>query len=116
MSETKIINLSDLTPAPTVKIIDTTGTEHKLAPISVGTFIQNVKSVEELGMSASVSQEIELMIKIILRGFPTLTEDELMKWPIETLEQISQYARGQNGEIVTDNPEDATAEKSQMET
>jgi hypothetical protein len=103
---TKVINLQELArKEPDVVIVTTDGERHEMIPATVESFIENVKLVEGLGTAASVVDEMEVMIKIITRSFPTISEAEVRSWPLENLQSISDLARGQNGELVTTDEE-----------
>lgn len=97
---TRVINLSQLAKEPDV-VLDIDGVKHPMRPATVESFIENVKLIEALGTNASVVQEMEAMITIITRSFPSLTAEDVRGWPLEYLQSISDLARGQNGELVT---------------
>ncbi len=106
---TTVINIKELAAVPAVIIVDENDVKHEMKSATVQTFIDNVKLVESMGTNVSAVDEMEAMIKIILGAFPTLTEEGVRGWPLEVLSNISDLARGQNGEIVTTD-EDKAAE------
>lgn len=99
---TTVINLQEIAQEPDVVIVTKDGKRHAMQPTTVQGFIDNVKLVEELGTDSSVVQEMEVMIKIITKAFPTIGEDEVRSWPLENLQSISDLARGQNAELTKD--------------
>lgn len=102
---TKVINLASLSKEPAIVIVTEDGKRHEMVAATVQSFIDNVKLVEDLGVNASVVQEMEAMIAVIVRAFPTITEAEVRAWPLENLQSISDLARGQNSELVTTDEE-----------
>lgn len=104
---TKIVNLDELRkPTPVVIIVD--GKRHQMQPATVETFLENMKAIEELGVNATPSQEIEVMIGIITRGFPDLKEKQIRSWTLDQLRALSELARGANDEIVSDDEKEIT--------
>ncbi|PZR92250.1 MAG: hypothetical protein DI537_13765 [Stutzerimonas stutzeri] len=98
---TKVINIADLRKAPLVTIVDEDGTRHNMVTASVETFLENVEAIESLGLSAGPKKELEVIIGIVLRGFPTLDEKTLRKWPVEVIQNLSDVVRGVGGEVAT---------------
>lgn len=92
------INLDEVNDAPLV-IIQVKGVKHPLKPVSVRDFIKNLKDLENLALDASMLDEIEILTNIIVRGFPTLTKDEVLDWPLPHLQKIALLARNGSGEI-----------------
>lgn len=109
MADTKVINLAALSKEPAVVIIDENGVRHEMKPATVGSFIENVKTIESMGTNASTEDEMNVMMDIITRAFPTITKEMITKWPLENLQSISNMARGHNSELVTED-EDAAKE------
>lgn len=97
---TKIINLDSLKQEALI-IIEVEGKRHEMKTASVDSFIENMKAIEGLGLNASPIQEIEVIIGIVARAFPTLDEKQIRSWPITTIQHLSEVARGVNGEIAT---------------
>lgn len=110
---TEIVNIGDLIPEPALVIVGLDGKKHPMQVATVGTFIANAKTIESLGTEASPVQEFEAMVEIILRGFPTLTREELDQWPVDTVNKISEMARGKASEVVTDDEEEASSGNDQ---
>lgn len=108
---TKIINFDDLKkPAPVAIVID--GKKHDMKVASVDTFIANLKAIEGLGVAASPIQEIEVIVGIVHRAFPTLSEKQIRSWEITTIQALSDIARGVSGELVTDDKDAAEEAKA----
>lgn len=101
---TKIINFESLKKEPLV-IIEIDGVKHPMQEATVETFLENMKAIEDLGIDANPRQEIEVGVGIIARAFPTLQESDIRKWTLSQIQQLSEIARGVNGEIVTSDEE-----------
>lgn len=76
------------------------GKAHKLVEPSVDTFINNLKDVQSLSLSASPIEELEMSIKMILRSFPSIPEQELRDLRLTQIQAISDFARTAGGEAV----------------
>jgi hypothetical protein len=98
---TKVINIADLRKAPLVTIVDEDGTRHDMVTSSVETFLANVEAIESLDLNAGPRKELDVIIGIVLRGFPSLTEKTLRKWPVEVIQNLSDVVRGVGGEVAT---------------
>lgn len=103
---TKIINFDSLKKEPLV-IIEIDGVKHPMVEATVETFLENMKAIEDLGLDASPRAEIEVGIGIITRAFPSLKEGQIRKWTLSQIQQLSEIARGVNGEIVTTDEDEA---------
>lgn len=108
---TEIINLDDIAEAPKLRIV-VDGETHEMVEPTVNTFIENMKDIEGLKVGGSVSDELEVAIRIILRSFPTLKAEELRKWRMSRIEQLSMIARGESGQVVTKDKEAAAKAKN----
>src|SRR5690606_28278618 len=104
------INLDAIESAP-LAVIRVDGKEHKLVSITVEDFIANFKDVERLSLSASVLDEVEVLTSVILRGFPTLKRESVLKWPMEYLQRIAMVVRNGGIEELVDT--EATAGNGQ---
>lgn len=105
---TKVLNLDALkTEAPVAIVLD--GVRHEMKVATVQTFVDNLKLIEELGTNPSMIREIEAAKTIILRSFPTLSEEQVGNFPLDTLQQLSDLARGANDEIVTTDEKAASS-------
>lgn len=105
---TKIINFDSLKKEPLV-IIEIDGVKHPMVEATVETFLENMKAIEDLGINASPRAEIEVGIGIITRAFPSLKEEQVRKWTLSQIQQLSEIARGVNGEIVTTDEKEAAS-------
>ncbi|MER9176313.1 hypothetical protein NKH72_22295 [Mesorhizobium sp. M0955] len=96
---TKFLDLDAVTAKAefTVKL---NGKEHSLKIASVETFIQNQKELEKLSLAATATEELEVVIGIIKRAFPTMPESEVRGLNLIQLEAIKDFALGANGEKV----------------
>ncbi|GAA4525525.1 hypothetical protein GCM10023174_10270 [Chelativorans composti] len=103
---TKVINLDTLAPAPALAII-VDGERHEMKEATVETFLENMRDIEALGVNASPVQEVETIIRIVSRAFPTLPVEKMRKWPLSTIQQLADMARGMNAEIGTTDAKEA---------
>lgn len=109
-TKTKIINLDEIrNPTPVELIVD--GAKHKMKEATVADFIENMKAIDSIGVNATASQEVEVMIGIVLRAFPTLKAEQVRKWTFKQLRTLAETARGANSEIVSDDEEEITEAK-----
>jgi hypothetical protein len=97
---TTIINFDDLKSEPPV-ILVIEGVRHPMKNADVETFIENMSALEKLGMAATAKDEIDVIVGIIARAFPTLTDAQIRKWELDQIKKISDIARGIGGEIVS---------------
>lgn len=101
---TKVINLDDLSTEPPVRIT-IGGKTHDMKVLTMQDLIDNLKTVEELGMNPGVAQELEAGVKIIGRAFPTLKESQIRNLPVDTLQQLIEIARGGTAEVAEEGEE-----------
>lgn len=94
---TKFLDLDAVTADAefTVKL---KGKEHALKIASVATFIENQKAIESLSLSATQEEELEVVIGIIKRAFPTMPEEDIRGLNLVQLQAIKEFAMGANGE------------------
>lgn len=74
------------------------GKEHKVIETTLEDFIANDKLVREQGLQGDLASEIQVMVKIIRRSIPTITEEELMKLSFSQLNSIRDFVTTANGE------------------
>lgn len=103
----KVINLDTIQKSRPVELV-VDGTKHKMKESTVEDFIENMKLIDALGVKPTPAQEIEVMIAFILRAFPTLKNNQVRKMTMQQLRMLSDLARGENGEIATDDETEIT--------
>lgn len=103
---TKIINVADLKKTEEVVLI-VDDVRHPMKAPTIADFVANMELIEKLGVRASPVDEMLGMVDIVVRAFPTLTKDQVMLWPLDYIQQISEIARGAGGEIVTTDEDKA---------
>jgi hypothetical protein len=74
---------------------------------TVQSFIDHVKMVEDMPPNAGISQEMEMLIKVILSAFPTLSEEIVRSWPLPYLEQINEFVQAKSGMVATQDGQKA---------
>ena len=101
-SAPNFIDLDEVSPATDVTV-RLNGAQHKLVPISVEDFIANTRDQAQLGEisdsdPAAVEKNLNLIIKMLVRSFPTLTEDDLRKIQLSKLWKLLEFAREAGGQ------------------
>lgn len=92
----EILNLDELETG-VEKTVVLNGVKHSFAPFSVENFIENVKSLEEYSKREDipVSEYMEHMVQMVVRGFPSIGEEAVRKLPMTHLKAINEFVRGQ---------------------
>nr|WP_042670043.1 hypothetical protein [Methylobacterium sp. B34] len=93
---TKIIDLDAVDQFPDI-VAKLGGKRHKLVPVSVEDFIANTKLLQTLGKDGDIDAEVSGLIQIILRAFPSMTEDMLRKLPLVNLNKLMGIAQDNDG-------------------
>lgn len=85
---TKVLNLDQL-ETTIDKVVTIKGVDHRMTPLSVEDFINQMKEIDEATSSEMTALEMyELSLRVILRAFPTITEAQLRTlntWQIDAL-------------------------------
>ncbi|SCW95658.1 hypothetical protein [Ancylobacter rudongensis] len=100
---TKIINL-DAFVKPSPVTLDIDGVKHPMATATLDTFFANAKDLEDLKLDGGPVKELQVMIRMINRAFPSLTEAQIRSWSLEQLNGIAEIARTASGEVVEEAP------------
>lgn len=101
---TKVINIASLRKPAAVVIETEDGKKHEMVPATVGTFIENLKEIEELGLDASPIKEAEMTMRAINRAFPTLSRKEIEGWTIDVIQSLYEMILTVNGEVASKDP------------
>jgi hypothetical protein len=91
------LDLDDLS-METEFIIKMNGKEHKMRSATVMDFIENTKAVQNMPVEAGLEQEVDVIIGILTRAFPTITAEEFKKLELVKLNAILEMTRTANGE------------------
>lgn len=90
------IDLDAIEPTPIFIKLD--GESHKIRHITLADWIANTKDLERLRVSGNdMEVEADIMIRMINRSFPDLTEQRLRDLPLIKLNRILMFAKGHNG-------------------
>lgn len=89
----KILNVDSLVPAPQ-RALSIGGTEHPIAELTVENYIESTRDAQQLEGSTDQMLHLEVTIKMILRFVPTLTREQLVRLPLDTLKDIVAFVRG----------------------
>lgn len=103
---TKVINLDDVAEEPQI-VISVDGKRHPMVKPTVKNWLANLKLVEELGLNPSPVKEMEGGIDIIRRSFPSLTEEELLEWPLDRIQRLVDISRSMAAEVVAETEAEA---------
>lgn len=90
---TKYLNLDEIV-APE-KVLKLAGKEHAMVPLTVEGFITQIKEARSLEAAGDVdvADQVDAMVKMIDRVFPSIGGDELRKLPVSHLNAILEFAR-----------------------
>jgi len=80
------------------------GVEYKVEESSVDDFIANAKAVENMGMSASPADELELILSVLKRALPSCEEGVLRGLKLSQLNRIREFVMTANGELGEEVP------------
>jgi hypothetical protein len=87
---TKVLNLDQL-ETTIDKVVTIKGVDHRMTPLSVEDFINQMKEIDQATSSDMTALEMyELSLKVILRAFPTIPETQLRA--LNTFQIDSLYA------------------------
>jgi len=91
---TQFLNLDDF-ETKVEKVLKLKGKEHKMAALSVGAFIEQMKTAKALEKSgeANIADFIDHMITMVDNVFPTIGRDELEKLSLDQLNAILDFAK-----------------------
>ena len=97
----EMLNLDDL--AQEVRVLKLKGKEHPMTEMTVETYINVVRLSEEIEDDMPVSDQLDIMIKMIKMSFPTLSEKEMKGLSIDQLNAITDFAQANIGEAAEGN-------------
>jgi hypothetical protein len=91
-------------------VVKLKGHEHRMVPITVQDFIQNMQIVQSMGTAGDITKEMELLITMLDKVFPTITRDELWKLTLPQLQAMFNMAQKLGGaEAVADEAKEKLA-------
>lgn len=94
---TEVINIDAFKEEAPLKI-KAGGVEHEMASPSIQTVLDNLNDLEELAKAPDVRSELNLTVRMIVRAFPTLTEEGVKSWPLPMIEKLFNTVRGGDAE------------------
>jgi len=91
-------------------VVKLNGREHKLHPVTLGSFLENIKDIEKIGKAASIEDEIGLTRKMLQRAFPTMEMNDLDGLTLVQMNKILDFAYEHNGQKANEkkNSEEAS--------
>ncbi|MBO6507509.1 MAG: hypothetical protein JJ979_03320 [Roseibium sp.] len=116
-NETQYLDLDAVVSERKRVVLKFKGKEHELKQVTVRTFVENTKALQEIGAQGSLEAETTAIIKIIRGSFPTLEEDELWDLGLDQLNKIMEFARENNGEAqISEGLEDEASDQGNSQT
>lgn len=95
----KVLNLDEvLTTDPRELVLN--GQTYTINEMSVEDYVEVTKTAEKLGEGASVELQMNETARMIARQVPGLTQQQLMKLPVEKLYAIAEFVRGVDPEQI----------------
>jgi len=107
----KILNLDALSANEEARELVIKGVTYPVIEMSVANFIETTRAAEKLSDAASIVDQIEATIDMIIRCVPTLPREALGGLTLEKLRSITAFVRGDNEQADTvpaDKAEDGT--------
>lgn len=84
--------------------------EHKMQEATVDTFIKNVRDMDLLQKAENLLEELEILMRIIMRAFPTMKREDLTRLSLKQLNELANFGRRANDEITDEDLEREAAE------
>lgn len=112
-SDTQVLLDLDAIKPEVKRAIKINGVIHEIKPITLGDYIENTKRVQELAAMEvhDPVKETEILIDMLLRAFPTVEREDLMKLPLETLTRLNELTVQITGEAQVTEEAKAEAKK-----
>ena len=101
---TNFLDLDAVLDAAPRIVVKLKGVEHVLEQLTVEGWIKSTKAAQALEAAGDLTMEEEInsVIDMIIRAFPTMTKDGLFGLPLTALNRIVDFARQHNGQKVAD--------------
>lgn len=90
----KVLNLDKLNKKQERHIV-LNGVEYVVKPMTVGNFIQTTATAERL-KDAGLAEQIEATVDMIVRGIPDIDREVLNDLPLDVLNQVVSFVRGED--------------------
>ena len=100
--KTKYLDLDSVLADEPEVVVKLNGKEHKLAPLSVSGFVENVKQAQALPNEPTIDQEVDMMIDVLLRSFPSMQREELLKLSFAHLNRIVEFSQNATGQAAVE--------------
>ncbi|MTH61203.1 hypothetical protein [Paracoccus litorisediminis] len=96
MANVKTINTSELLDNDALVVVIDDVSHPRIEP-TVKDMLHTLKDLEDLGKASSMADELDVVIRIVMRSFPTMTREMVEGYPIVVLNEVFAIAR--DGEI-----------------
>jgi hypothetical protein len=89
----KVLNLDKLVPVEN-RVLQIGEESYPVLPVTVANFIETTRAAEKVAADASVADQIETAIDMVLRSVPTVPRETLLRLSMEQLHLIVTFVRG----------------------
>lgn len=94
MSNVTVLNITALKKAPRL-VVTMDGERHEMSEPTVDDVITTIEDMEKLAEpNLKMSEQMKIMLRVVLRSFPTITEEVMRKRPMEELKALFDASRG----------------------
>lgn len=94
----KVFNVDALAKETRHIVLD--GQQHEVVPMNVESFLKTLEVADALEQDKSTASQINGVVKMINAAIPTLSEDRIRKMPLEHMNAISEFVRGEIPEVL----------------
>lgn len=110
-TNTVYIDLDAVKPDKEI-VVKLDGVDHPVEPITVEQFVENMQTMERLGLgNLSAKEEKDLMVQMLVQTLPSIGADRLNKLQLIQLNALIEFTRKYNGETkVADEVKKETTE------
>lgn len=105
MSTVKYLDL-DAIAEEAVFTLKLNSKEHKLQVATVKMFAENMRDVQETTLDASITDELKVIVRIVKRAFPTMTDEDIENLTLPQLRTIADFALKASSEAVSVEKQD----------
>lgn len=105
----KVLNLDKLATKQGRQLV-IGGKSYPIEEMTVSNFIETTKAADRIA-DASIAEQIQATIEMVLRSVPSMTIGDLSSIPLETLQMIVAFVRGDDVEGVESEGDEEVAGK-----
>jgi hypothetical protein len=117
---TNYLDLDSIVPEKEI-VVKLAGIKHNLVPISVEGFIANIQKIKDFSDKVDANEidekgHMAFTVDMLVRAFPTMTSEMLMKLPMPSLAKLFEFAQLHNGSKKVETEAAADAEANPPQT